>query len=101
MMNETLDNLFAKCQKLSDTDFGALLSAMMREQKERDCREQKAAWAKVREAINHYTAKYGNIRVAEFGDDENTEIILYHGGFAFSEYGCLSCSWACLRTLPM
>lgn len=86
-MNETLNNLFAKCQQLPDTDFGVLLSAMMREQKERDCKKQKAAWASVREAINHYIAHYGNIRVVDFSDDEDTEIILHLGGFTFSEYG--------------
>lgn len=86
-MSETLDNLFAKCQQLPDTDLGVLLSALMREQKDRDCRAQKAAWAKVREAITHYTANFGNIRVADFSGDEDTEITLYHGQFAFSEYG--------------
>lgn len=86
-MNETLDNLFAKCQQLPDTDFGVLLSAMMREQKERDCRAQKEAWQKVVEAVRHYTANFGNIRVADCcGDDENV-ICLHHGQYAFSEYG--------------
>lgn len=86
-MNETLDNLFAKCQQLPDTDFGVLLSAMMREQKERDCKKQKAAWANVCEAIANYVTNYGSIRVADFTGDENTEITLYLGQFAFSEYG--------------
>lgn len=86
-MNETLDNLFAKCQQLPDTDLGVLLSALMREQKDRDCRAQKAAWVKVCEAINHYTANFGNIRVADYCGDENVEICLYHGQYAFSEYG--------------
>lgn len=86
-MNETLNNLFAKCQQLPDTDLGVLLSALMREQKERDCRKQKAAWARVCEAITHYTANYGNIRVADFCGDDDTEICLYHGRFTFSEYG--------------
>ena len=87
MMNETLDNLFAKCQQLSDEELGVLLSAMMREQKDRDCKKHKAAWARVREAIEHYTANYGNIRVANFCGDEDVEICLHHGQFAFSEYG--------------
>ena len=86
-MSEILDNLFAKCQQLSDQDLGVLLSAMMREQKERDCRAQKAAWARVCDAIAHYTANYGNIRVADFCGDEDIEIVLHHGEFAFSEYG--------------
>jgi hypothetical protein len=86
-MNETLDKLFTKCQQLPDTDLGVLLSALMREQKERDCRKKKAAWARVCEAITHYTANYGNIRVADFSGDENVEITLYHEQFDFSEYG--------------
>lgn len=86
-MSETLDNLFAKCQQLPDTDLGVLLSALMREQKERDCRAQKAAWAKVCEAITNYTANYGNIRVGDFCGDEDMEICLCHGQFAFSQYG--------------
>ena len=86
-MNETLDKLFTKCQQLPDTDLGVLLSALMREQKERDCRKQKAAWARVCEAITHYTAEFGNIRVADFSGDENIEITLYSKQFAFSEYG--------------
>jgi hypothetical protein len=86
-MNETLDNVFAKCQQLPDEELGVLLSALMREQKERDCKKQKAAWARVRDAISCYTANYGNIRVADYCGDENVEITLHHGQFAFSEYG--------------
>ena len=82
-MNETLDNLFAK--QLSDTDLGVLLSAMMREQKERDCRAQKAAWAKVCEAITHYTTNFGNIIVSNY--NENNTVVLEHGFFTYSEYG--------------
>ena len=86
-MNETLDNLLAKCQQLPDGDLEILLSAIMREQEDRDCRARKAAWAKVCEAIMHYTDKYGYIRVANFSGDEDTEIYLYHGQFTYSEYG--------------
>lgn len=86
-MNETLDNVFAKCQQLPDEDLGVLLSALMREQKARDCKKQKAAWNNVIDAVKHYTAIYGNIRVADFSGDENVEIVLHHGQFAFSEYG--------------
>lgn len=81
----TLDNLFAEYQKLPDADFEVLLSAMLREQKDRDSRVRKAAWEKVCEAIAHYTANYGNITVYE--SRENTEICLCYGQFAFSEYG--------------
>ena len=86
-MNETLDSLFVRCQQLPDTDLGVLLSALMREQKERDCKKHKEAWARVCDAITHYTAEFGNIRVADFCGDEDVEICLYHGQFAFSEYG--------------
>ena len=86
-MNEIVNNLFVKCQQLPDEDLGVLLSTMMREQKERDCKKQRAAWARVCEAITHYTTNYGNIRVADFYGDEDTEITLHHGQFAFSKYG--------------
>ena len=83
----TIDKMFAECQQLSDEDLGVLLSALMREQKERDCRVKRAAWNKVVDAIRHYTANYGNIRVADYCGDENVEIVLHHGQFTFSEYG--------------
>lgn len=83
----TLDKMFADCQQLSDEDFGVLLSALMREQKERDCREKRVAWNKVVDAVRHYTANYGNIRVADYCGDEDVEIVLHHGQFTFSEYG--------------
>ena len=86
-MNETLDTVFARCQQLPDEDLGVLLSALMREQKERDCRAQKAAWARVCEAITYYTSKFGDISVADYRDDEDVIIPLYHGQFTFSEYG--------------
>ena len=41
----------------------------------------------VADAVRHYTANYGNIRVADYCGDENVEIVLHHGQFAFSEYG--------------
>ena len=86
-MDETLDTMFAKCQKLSDGDLEVLVNGLLSEQKSRQDREKKAAWARVCEAIAHYTANFGNIRVADFCGDEDTEICLYYGQFAFSEYG--------------
>ena len=86
-MNETLDSLFAKCQRLSDDEFETLLNGIMTEHKNRQDRDKRAAWAKVCEAIMHYTANYGYIRVADFCGDEDTEICLYHGQYVFSEYG--------------
>lgn len=82
-MEETLDNLFAKCQQLSDDEFETLLNGMLTEQKNRQDRDKKAAWAKVCEAIMHYTANYGNIKVTDLYSD----IVLCHGQYVFSEYG--------------
>jgi hypothetical protein len=84
---ETLDSLCTSVTQLSNEELDIFLSALMREKKDRDCKAQKAAWAKVREAINNYVANFGNIRVADFCGYENVEIILQHGQFAFSEYG--------------
>lgn len=84
---ETLDSVCACVSQLSDDELDIVLSALMREKKDRDCKAQRAAWAKVREAINHYVAHFGNIRVADFCGDEAVEISLIHGQFAFSEYG--------------
>lgn len=84
---ETLDSVCACVSQLSDDELDVVLSALMREKKDRDCKAQRAAWAKVREAINHYVANFGNIRVANACGYENVEIILQHGQFAFSEYG--------------
>lgn len=86
-MNETLDNLFAKCQQLPDGDLDVLRGAIMKEWENRENKKKKAAWSKVCEAIAHYTANFGYIRVADFCGDEDTEICLYYGQFAFSEYG--------------
>lgn len=87
MKMQTVDNIFVQATKLSDDEFGVLLSTMMREQKQRDCKKQKEAWAKVCKAIAHYTTNFGNIRIADCCGDKNMEINLYHGQFAFSEYG--------------
>lgn len=81
----TLDELFAEYRQLSDGDLEVLLVTLTREQEERKNREKKAAWKKVCDAIAHYTANYGNIRVADCY--ENEEICLQHGEFSFSEYG--------------
>ena len=84
---QNVDKVFAQATQLRDDELGVLLSALMREQKQRDCKKQKEAWARVREAITHYTANYGNIRIADYCGGENMEINLCHGQFAFSEYG--------------
>lgn len=86
-MNGTLDNLFAKCQQLPDGDLEVLCGAIMKEWEDRKDKEKKAAWARVCEAIAHYTANFGYIRVADFSGDEETEICLYHENFTFSKYG--------------
>ncbi len=82
---ETLDSVCACVSQLSDDELDVVLSALMREKKDRDCKAQRAAWAKVREAINHYVAHFGNIRVADYNDG-NT-VVLEHGFFTCGEYG--------------
>jgi hypothetical protein len=81
-MNETLDNLFARCQQLPDADFGVLLSAMMREQKERDCRAQKAAWQRVVESLTSYIKDYGDVIVNDNRDGDG--VVLSHGSWTCS-----------------
>jgi hypothetical protein len=86
-MNEILDDLFFQCQQLSDDELESLFNGLITERQNRQDREKRAAWVKVCEAITHYTANFGNIRVADFCGGEDTEICLYHGCFTFSEYG--------------
>lgn len=83
----TLDELFAECQSLSDVDLDTILHGLIGEQAARKDRNRKQAWSKVCEAITHYTAHYGNIRVADLAGDEDISITLYHGAFTFSKYG--------------
>lgn len=85
MINETLDNLFAKCQQLSDDELESLLNGIMTERQNRQDREQRAAWERVCEAVIHYTANYGSIRVSDY-DDGNT-VVLEYGCFTYSAYG--------------
>ena len=86
-MNKILNDLFAKCQQLPDEGLEILFEAISQEKRERDCRAQKAAWARVCDAITDYTSKFGDISVADYRDDEDVIIPLYHGQFTFSEYG--------------
>ena len=81
-MNETLDNLFAKCQQLPEADFTVLVSAMMREQQERECRAQKAAWQRVEEALTSYIKNYGDIIITNNRDGDG--IVLSHGDWTCS-----------------
>ena len=81
----TLDEMLAEARTLNDGDLEVLIQTLNREQTERKNKERKLAWAQVCSAIAHYTAQFGCIRVADVNDDE--EICLYHGQFAFSEYG--------------
>ncbi len=83
---DTLDKVFAECKKLNDEDFGVLLSAMMREQKDRDCRAQSAAWNNVCKALDDYVEQYGYFTI--FYDGEDMEF--YKGDYAFGEPGELS-----------
>ena len=86
-MNETLDNLFTKCQQLPDEDFGVLLSAMMREQKERDCRVQREAWQRVVKALNDFMKEYGSVSVMRTGDQPCNALILRHHEFVSPAVG--------------
>ena len=86
-MNETLDNLFTKCQQLPDEDFGVLMSAMMREQKDRDCRAQKEAWQRVVEALNGFMKEYGSVSVMRTGDQPCNALILRHHEFVSPAVG--------------
>lgn len=81
-MNEVLNNLFAKCQQLPDADLGVLLSALMREQKERDCRAHKAAWQRVEEALTAYIKDYGDVIVNDNRDGDG--VVLSHGSWTSS-----------------
>lgn len=82
-MNETLDNVFAKCQQLPDEDFNVLLGAMMREKEARDTRAEKAAWLRVCDAIECYVKEYGCISVI----DVDAEIELWQGGYTTAGIG--------------
>lgn len=64
-MNETLDNLFAKCQQLPDEDFEVLMSAMIKEHKAREDKVAQAAWDRVLKALHHFTEHYGEIVIQD------------------------------------
>lgn len=81
----TLDEMLAEAKTLNDGDFEVLFQSLSLEQAERKDRERKMAWSQVCNAITNYIAHYGCIRVADISDNE--EICLYHGQFAFSDYG--------------
>ena len=81
-MNETLDNLFAKCQQLSDEDLDILFSAIRQEKTERDTKLQKAAWNRVVEAICFYNRVYGDIIITDNRDGDR--VVLEHGSWTCS-----------------
>lgn len=86
-MNETLDNVFAKCQQLPDEDFGVLLSALMREQKERDCRVKKAAWNRVINALVDYIHEYGPVIIED--NEDGTGITLREHQWTYGTLGVI------------
>ena len=86
-MNETLDNVFAKCQQLPDEDFGVLLSALMREQKERDCRVKKAAWNRVINALVDYIHEYGPVVIED--NEDGTGITLCESQWTYGTLGII------------
>lgn len=85
-MNETLDNIYDKCQQLSDEEFGVLLSAMMKEQKNRDCRMQRTAWDRVVNALVDYIHNYGPVVV---DNEDGTDIILRENQWTYSSLGII------------
>ena len=85
---DTLDAMFVKCQQLGDDDLTVLYTRLTREVEERKDRERRGAWKNVCMAIRHYTEHFGPIRVADLdADDGSMSVMLYHGQYAFSEYG--------------
>ena len=86
-MGETLDNVFARCQQLSDEEFGVLLSAMMREQKDRDCRVKKAAWSRVVNALTDYIHEYGSIVIED--NEDGTGIALRENQWTYGTLGVI------------
>jgi hypothetical protein len=84
---QTLDDIFAHATQLSDAEFGVLLSAMMREQKERDSRKEQAAWGRVLDALNDYTKAYGSVSVMRTGDQPCNAIILRSREFTSPAFG--------------
>ena len=86
-MNEVLNNIFAKCQQLPDGDIGVLLSALMREQKERDCRAKRAAWNKVVNALVDYIHEYGPVVIED--NEDGTGITLHENQWAYGTLGII------------
>lgn len=84
---QTLDNIFAQAAQLSDDEFGILLSAMMREQKQRDSRKAQAAWNRVTEALNAFMQEYGSVSVMRTGDQPCNALILRHNEFVSPAFG--------------
>ena len=82
MMNETLDNLFAKCQQLPDEELEILFGALRQEKVERDAKVQKAAWQRVEEALLFYIKDYGDIIISDNRDGDG--IVLSHGDWTCS-----------------
>lgn len=84
---QTLDNIFAHATQLSDDEFGVLLSAMMREQKQRDSRKAQAAWNRVIDALNDFMQDYGSVSVMRTGDQPCNAIILRSKEFVSPAFG--------------
>lgn len=86
-MNETLDAMFAKCQKLSDEDFNVLFTALRREQEERRDRVAKAAWQRVVNTLNDFMKEYGSVSVMRTGDQPCNALILRYREFVSPDFG--------------
>lgn len=81
-MNETLDNLFAKCQQLPDEELEVLFSAIRQEKIERGAKAQKAAWQRVEETLAFYIKNYGDIIITDNRDGDG--VVLSHGSWTCS-----------------
>ena len=81
-MNETLNNLFAKCQQLSDEDLQVLFNAISKEKIVRDTKAQKESWRRVIEALTSYIDDYGDIIITDNRDGDG--IVLSHGSWTGS-----------------
>ena len=84
---QNVEKVFAQATQLPDNELGVLLSALMREQKQRDSRKAQAAWNKVVEALNNFMKDYGSISVMRTGDQPCNALILRHKEFVSPAFG--------------
>lgn len=78
----TLDEIFCYCKALGEEDYKILLAKLKEEESNREYRLQKAAWARVQEALEFYIKDYGDIIITDNRDGDG--IILSHGDWTCS-----------------